>query len=98
MLQGTTPILEFKMNTSNIKTLEIAFGQNGKAVLEKSKDDCVLTENKITLTLSQQDTFILRACTPVQWQLRALDYNGIVVGTLIGELDLFPSLSKEVLE
>lgn len=98
MIQGTTPILTFKINTTNIKELCIAFGQNGRTILEKHKDDCTLTEESIILKLSQQDTLTLREYVPLQWQLKILDTNDIAMSTLIGELEVLPSLCKEVLE
>lgn len=98
MIQGTTPVLTFEVNTTNIKELCIAFGQNGRTILEKHKDDCTLTEESIILKLSQQDTLTLREYVPLQWQLKILDTNDIAMSTLIGELEVLPSLCKEVLE
>lgn len=74
MYRGTTPTLTMKLPfaVGLIKELSIAFSQNGELLLEKTKKDCILVGDTITLNLTQEDTLKL---TPikVEMQVRILD-------------------------
>ena len=61
MYRGTTPTLNFTLpfECRNITALSVAFAQEEKVVLEKAYEDCVLEGNKISVTLTEDDTLLL---------------------------------------
>ena len=58
MIIGSTPTHSFGIpfSTNLINELVITYSQDGKAVLTKTLADCVVSENKIELTLTQEET------------------------------------------
>ena len=77
MYRGTTPTLIFALpfNAENISTLNIAFAQNRKVVLEKTLRDCQTSEKQITLKLTEQETLRFSAEALLEIQLRCV-YEG----------------------
>lgn len=72
MYRGTTPTLTFTLpfECSTITLLNIAFSQQGKLVLEKELSDCAVEGNKLTVTLSEEDTLKFECLKMVDIQLR----------------------------
>lgn len=58
--QGTTPDQNFELpfSTSLLSKVSVTYTQKGKVVLIKKLKDCKLKDNSITVTLTQQDTFL----------------------------------------
>lgn len=61
MRRGTTPTLTFELpfHCGLITALNIAFAQEEEVVLEKGLDDCVVNENTLEVTLTEDDTLAL---------------------------------------
>lgn len=74
MIQGTTPTHKFIIDiaTDLISKLRISYEQNGKIVLFKEKEDCVLSGKSITTNLTQEETIKFDAPGNVRIQLHAL--------------------------
>lgn len=73
MIRGTTPTITIStdIDLSDASNLFVTFVQNSKVVFEKTLDDVTVTENAITVPLSQTDTLSLRADQRVRFQIRA---------------------------
>lgn len=58
MFRGTTPKLIFNLSFDArlLDEFYVTFSQNDEMVVEKTKADCIVDENGITVNLSQQDT------------------------------------------
>lgn len=80
MTRGTTPTHTFrtKVDLREVDRLYITYSQNGRNVLEKTLEDCTITENTIQTELTQAETlrFDDRSDAPVLVQVRARFPNG----------------------
>lgn len=75
MYRGTTPTFTFKLpiDVSTITKTAISFRQPGGCNIEKSLADCAKGEgNKLTCSLTEEETLGLRAATlyPMEIQMR----------------------------
>ncbi|MBR5874538.1 MAG: hypothetical protein IKY90_07400 [Oscillospiraceae bacterium] len=63
IIRGTTPDLEFELplDTSQLAKGFVTVVQNDTVVLEKPLADCILTDNKLTVALTQEETLRLSA-------------------------------------
>lgn len=62
MYQGetiTTTITGFPIPVSEIKSLYIVFKNDFRTLLEKTLDDCTVSENSVEFRLSQQESLLL---------------------------------------
>lgn len=98
MRTGTTPTHVFTMpfGVDMIKELEITYAQNGKTVLTKYKEDCVLEGNTVSVTLTQQDTFEFGSSN-VSIQVRVLTLDDNALASDIITIRCERCLSNEVL-
>jgi hypothetical protein len=60
VIRGTTPTHEFELPCSQalIEDVRVIYGQKGKALFTKTKDDCTIEDNKISISLIQEETFL----------------------------------------
>lgn len=63
MYRGTTPTFEFKLpvDVETITALAVTFRQPGGMPIEKTLDDCELSKDTVSVTLSEQETLSLKA-------------------------------------
>ena len=63
MYRGTTPTITFTLPLlgSAITALNLSFVQNGELVLEKGLADCLLADNTLQVTLTEQETLLFGA-------------------------------------
>lgn len=100
IIQGTTPEHEFTLpfDTSLIKELRISYGQKGREVIVKYDEDCTYNDNVITVSLTQEDTFMFNSKLLVDVQFRVLTKNGQIHGNDDDiQLRVKGSLNSEVL-
>jgi hypothetical protein len=76
---GTTPIHRIKIpfDTSLVDRARIVYHQWGKEVLRKETEDFHMEGNVLSVSLSQEETFLFD-CTPIVIQLRVRDTSGFV--------------------
>ena len=74
MIIGTTPTHEFTIPSelSEFNEIHIIYAQNDKIVLLKTKEDCTIEENKISVQLTQDETFRFDPEEDVYIQVRLL--------------------------
>lgn len=84
MIRGTTPTLTFNLpfSASIIKSAFITLKSYGVEI-EKSINDCKLSGESITTTLSQEETLMLTADKRVKVQLRVLTVEDVAMATPI---------------
>ena len=74
MRRGTTPTHTFGWNepisVSDIKIVKVTYAQGGKVILEKRTKDCTLTEGKISVRLTQEETMLFKDNEKVKIQGR----------------------------
>ena len=85
MIRGTTPTHLFRLpfDTSRIREIRILYAQGGKLLLEKTGADCVMEENTVSVTLSQEET---------------LQFSGTAFANQVLHLPVDMVLSEEVLQ
>lgn len=78
MYRGTTPthVFQLSIDTNELKEVKINYSQNGKLVLCKRLCDCEISDGKLTVKLTQEDTFLFECTTAVTIQLRVLTRGG----------------------
>ena len=97
MIRGTTATHTFTVpfDVSTIDALSVAYSQNGKLKVRKTKDDCVLKNNTISVTLSQHDTLMFTD-SQVSIQLK-VSRSGVVMASKIVMIPVDRCLDCEVL-
>lgn len=99
MIRATTPTHTFvlkEFTVAQIKDLRIIYSQLGEVVCEKGKSDCSLNGNKISVTLTQEETKRFREGR-VELQLRVLTDANMALATKVIDLDVTKVLDDEVM-
>lgn len=83
VIRGTTPTHEFELpyTPDFIDDIRVTYGQNKKPVFTKNKNQCILEDNKLTIELTQEDTFAFKPEKNVYVEIRIKLFNGEVVTT-----------------
>ena len=100
MLQGTTPTHTFNIpfDTSIISRVRVIYAQNDNVILTKTERDCTFGDNTLSVTLTQEDTFLFDHKLPVEIQLRALTPSGSVLASVPKKVGVTKCLETEVIE
>lgn len=100
MIIGTTPIHTIKAPYDIIpiiKTIKVTYKQDDKIILVKRTEDCVIEKNKISIQLTQEDTFNFEPNKIVKIQWRILTTGRDVIGTDVIIKKVTECLDDEVL-
>lgn len=99
MIRGTTPTHIFKLPfaTDVLEEIMILYVQNGEEILQKNIADVTLGTDTISLTLTQEETFLFDHKKNVQIQLRVKTTAGNVLASSIMVVRVEECLSEEVL-
>lgn len=99
MIRGTTPTHIFKvpLKASEIKSVEITYSQSDKEILQKTTSDCVIEDELISTTLTQEETLMFDHKFKVQFQVRILTSAGIALASKVIHMNAEQCLSDEVL-
>lgn len=99
MIRGTTPTHTFTLpfDTNLVKCVKVIYAQNDRVILTKKTDDCILSENKVKVKLTQEDTFAFDCKYTVQIQIRALALDGDSLISDIYTVSVGKCLDDEVL-
>lgn len=95
---GTTPTYTFQLppEAVDVKTAKVTFRQNRTVVLEK-KEECVISDKTVKVSLSQEETFLFDARYKTDVQLRVVTMGGDALSTDVYTLDVAECLDREVL-
>lgn len=98
-MQGTTPTHYFNLpiDASQLDKVEITYCQNVQEVLKKQKEDAKLDGNVISVTLSQEETFLFQDEGCIEIQVRVKTKAGNVLKSNIMRTSCERCLSCEVL-
>lgn len=99
MIRGTTPthIFRIPFDTGQLKEIRISYAQDDKVLVEKTTSDCSLSDDKITATLSQEDTLKFSHRKAVEVQLKVLTTDGCVLANNVIRVSAEEVLNDEVL-
>lgn len=83
MFRGTTPTHTWNLpfDSSLLKEVSITYMQNDENVIKKTEDDCTMEGNRISITLSQEDTLKLEPKVRTTVQLKVMTINDSVMAT-----------------
>lgn len=97
MRRGTTPTHTFctDLDMTDAEVIYVTYQQNGKTVLEKTREDVEVDGNKVIVKLTQEETLLFerRRDIPVRIQIRARWALGNAVASNIIE-----TTAKEILK
>ena len=98
-MRGTTPLHLFKLpfDTSLVKSVKIIYSHDQTPVLVKETAHCTLDGNRITVKLTQEETFLFENNWLVEIQLRVLMENGDALRSKIFHRFTGVLLDEEVL-
>lgn len=84
MFRGTTPTNVFNVDVdlTNAEVIYITYKQQNKVVFEKEKSDITVTENSLTVKLTQEETLKLTE-REVEIQIRARFSDGTALASNI---------------
>lgn len=85
MRRGTTPTNTITTNVdlTDATAIYLTYAQKGRVVFEKTKEDMDVTQDKISVRLSQNDTLSLNDLLEVKIQIRALFGDGTAIASNI---------------
>lgn len=84
MFRGTTPtnVFNVDLDLTNAEVIYITYKQQNKVVFEKEKSDITVTENSLTVKLTQEETLKLTE-REVEIQIRARFSDGTALASNI---------------
>ena len=98
MIKGTTPTHKFKLpfDAALVEKARVIYKQWTKEVLRKETKDFKMDGNMLSVSLSQEETFLFD-CSPVTYQLRVKTTYGKVLSTKPETIRVEDCLDCEVL-
>lgn len=85
MRRGTTPTHEFVVDVdmTSATAIYITYKQRDKVILEKNIDDITVTDTKLMVTLTQEETLMFNINNIVEIQIRAKMDTGEAIASNI---------------
>ena len=92
MRRGTTPTHIFKtsIDLTEAEVIFITYRQGNKNVLEKSREDLIITEEQVSVKLTQEETLLFSINDAVKIQIRAkfADQSAIASNVITTKADV----------
>lgn len=87
MIRGTTPTLEYTLpfGTEQVAKAFITLVQNDEIIIDRPMEECNCSGNKISVRLTQEETYKLQCDCIVEIQLVVKDQNDNVIATNISK-------------
>lgn len=102
MIPGTTPTNKFrckKLNTADIKKLEMVYSQKGEILFEKGTEDVeIVDDHTISVHLTQEETLKFDHEDLVKIQIAILTHSGECRKCRVKRATVEECLKKEVLK
>lgn len=97
--RGSTPVHIFQTSVDlrEAEVIYITYQQAGRTIIEKDKSDCQVSEDKIEVTLSQEETLQLKHSYGVSIQVRARFNDGTAIVSNIIHTDVGTLLKNGVI-
>ena len=99
MYKTTTPTfnLTIPFAADDINNFVLSLVQQGQTVFTFTQDDCVVTDNKITFTLTQEQSAVFVHRYPIHLQVRIMLTSGVVVSSAVEHIYVHRSLNNTIL-
>lgn len=92
MRRGTTPTHIFKtsIDLTEAEVIFITYRQGNKNVLEKSREDLIITDEQVSVKLTQEETLLFSINDAVKIQIRAkyADQSAIASNVITTKADV----------
>lgn len=100
IIQGTTPKHTFKLpfDTALIDKVQVTYSQNKNTLVVKENADCELVENRVIVSLSQEETLKFEPNMSVKVQIRVLTTGADAPASKIFNIHCYEILNKAVLQ
>lgn len=100
MTRGTTPTNTFYTSVSLVgATVYVTYEQSGVIVVDKTNSDMTITEDSVSVRLSQEDTLRFQSeCDPVYIQIRYVKEDGQADASNIMKTTVKKILKEGVIE
>lgn len=97
MIVGTTPTHSFSTpcKASDVAKVRVLYSQDDVLILTKT--DCTIEDNQISVTLTQEDTFLFNADTFAEVQVRILTTSNDLLESIPVRFGITKCLENEVL-
>lgn len=97
---GTTPTHYFDLPFSSdvIEGIEIVYCLDDKEIVTKTKSDCTLDGNTVSVKLTQEETFKFKDCEIAEIQMRVSTSDGTVMVSDIKRVTCKRCLFDEVMK
>lgn len=98
MIPGSTPthVFTIPFDTFYLKDIRIIYSQNDEILLIKTKDDCILGDQTIKLTLTQDETYKFERGVNAEVQLRLLTMDNTCLSSVVKRFGVAKHLENEV--
>lgn len=99
MYRGTTPTLKFTLpfEASTLTAAYISIEQNRRVIVEKSIEDCTLSGNIISVSLTQEETLKMGVSDRTEIQLRVRLVDGSALASQIFTVPTYRILKDGVI-
>jgi hypothetical protein len=99
MIRGTTPTHTFATSISLVDAEAVAVTyKQGVVIVEKTKDECEITEDTLTVKLSQEDTLAFKTYGyRAEVQITVKFADGSVLKSNISQVDVSKTLKEGVI-
>ena len=99
MYKATTPTfnLTIPYKVDEINNFVLSLVQQGITVLTLTQDDCILEDNKVSFTLTQEQSNIFVHRYPINIQMRIMLNSGKVVASAVEQVDVHRVLNDTIL-
>ncbi len=99
MIQGTTPVHYFTLpfEAALVAEARVIYKQGAKEILRKETADFTREENQLSVSLTQEETFLFDCKSFVKFQLRVRTTTGKVMNTKPMLVSVEECLDTEVL-
>ena len=89
MIRGTTPTHSFYIpfSVDEIEDINVIYGQNDTMLFKKAKEDCLITNNKVVVSLTADETLLFDERKTGQAQIEVVTTEG---KTQTSDIVLFP--------
>lgn len=83
VIRGTTPVHKFELTQpqDGLQDIKIIYGQKGKALFSKTLSDCKIVDNKIQVSLMQEETLLLNPNKLLEVEIIFILKDGQVIGS-----------------
>lgn len=99
MIRGTTPTHIFRTNVDLTGArVYITYAQDKKEILEKTGEDVTVTNDSVSVTLTQTETLEFKPFKKVNIQIRYVFPNGSAGASNIMNVDISDVLKEGVIE